>query len=89
MDNGLIFPYPLALKVTENKRYCVLTEMYVETTVEVVIVHQGFGCGDNISDDLPRKASQAARTVNHTGSWDENSKVLERFMAKELGKMGP
>ena len=24
-----------------------------------------------------------------TGSWDENSKVLERFMAKELGKMGP
>ena len=24
-----------------------------------------------------------------TGSWDENSKVLERFMAKELGKIGP
>ena len=64
MDNGLIFPYLPALKATENKRYCVLTEMYVETTVEVVIVHQGFGCGDNISDDLPRKTSQAARTVN-------------------------
>ena len=38
MDNGLIFPYPPALKVTENKRYCVLTEMYVEATVEVAIV---------------------------------------------------
>ena len=24
-----------------------------------------------------------------TGSWDENSKVLERFMAKELGKIDP
>ena len=24
-----------------------------------------------------------------TGSWDENSKVLERFMAKELGKIEP
>ena len=57
MDNGVIFPYPLALKVTENKRYCVLTEMYVETIVEVVIVHQGFGCGDNLLDPLPRKAS--------------------------------
>ncbi len=22
-----------------------------------------------------------------TGSWEENSKVLERFMAKELGKI--
>ena len=24
-----------------------------------------------------------------TGSWDENSKALERFMAKELGKIDP
>ena len=24
-----------------------------------------------------------------TGSWDEYSKVLERFMAKELGKIDP
>ena len=64
MDNGLIFPYPPALNVTENKRYCVLTEMYVETTVEVVIVHQGFGCGDNMMNQLPTKASQAARTAN-------------------------
>ena len=64
MDNRLIFRYLPALNVTEGNRYCLLTEMYVETTVEVVIVHQGFGCGDNISYDLPRKTSQAARTVN-------------------------
>ena len=34
---------------------------------------------------------QARQPVPYTdtGSWDENSKVLERFMAKELGKMGP
>ena len=64
MDNQLIFWYLPTLKVTEMNSYCVLTEMYVEATVEVVIVHQGFGCGDNVSDDLPRKASQAACTLN-------------------------
>ena len=64
MDNQLIFWYLPALKVTEKKSYCVLTEQYVETTVKVVIVHQDFGCGDNVADHLPRKTSQAARTVN-------------------------
>lgn len=42
---------------------------------------------DNPEEQLPRKASEAARTQTDTGGWDENSKVLERFMAKELGKI--
>lgn len=42
---------------------------------------------DNPEEQLPRKASEAARTANRHRCWDENSKVLERFMAKELGKI--
>ena len=40
---------------------------------------------------LPRKASmldlQVTVPQTNTGRRDENSKVLERFMAKELGKI--
>ena len=32
--------------------------------LNVVIVHHGYGYGDNPEEILPRKASEAARTVN-------------------------
>ena len=42
---------------------------------------------------LPRKASSVnfivARTKTDTGGQEENSKVSERTVAKELGKMTP
>ncbi len=39
--------------------------------------------------DFQEKRVKQPVPQTDTGSWDENSKVLERFMAKELGKMGP
>eukprot|EP00415_Alexandrium_ostenfeldii_P002124 UN2124 len=64
MDNGLIFPYPPALKVTEARIWCVQTELHVEGSGNAPIVHRGYGQGDNPEYRLPRKASEAARTVN-------------------------
>ena len=32
---------------------------------------------------------RGARTATDTGSWEENSKVSERTLVKELGKMTP
>ena len=39
--------------------------------------------------DFQEKQARQPAPQTDTGSWDENSKVLERFMAKELGKIGP
>ena len=39
--------------------------------------------------DFQEKRVKQPVPQTDTGSWDEDSKVLERFMAKELGKMGP
>ena len=39
--------------------------------------------------DFQEKRVKQPVPQTDTGGWDENSKVLERFMAKELGKMGP
>ncbi len=41
------------------------------------------------SSDFQEKRVKQPVPQTDTGSWDENSKVLERFMAKELGKIGP
>lgn len=65
------------------------TELHVEASGNTAIVHRGYGQGDNPAYRLPRKARCAARTVNDTGGRDEHSKALERFMAKELGKIDP
>ena len=40
------------------------------------------------SDFQEKQVSQPVPQTD-TGGWDENSKVLERFMAKELGKIDP
>ena len=37
--------------------------------------------------DFQEKRERRPVPQTDTGSWDENSKVLERFMAKELGKI--
>ena len=37
--------------------------------------------------DFQEKRVKQPVPQTDTGSWDENSKVLERFMVKELGKM--
>ena len=37
--------------------------------------------------DFQEKRVKQPVPQTDTGSWDENSKVLERFMAKELGKI--
>ena len=39
--------------------------------------------------DFQEKQVKQPVPQTDTGSWDENSKVLERFMAKELGKIDP
>ena len=39
--------------------------------------------------DFQEKRARQPVPQTDTGGWDENSKVLERFMAKELGKIGP
>ena len=41
------------------------------------------------SNDFQEKQVKQPVPQTDTGSWDENSKVLERFMAKELGKIDP
>ena len=64
MDNRLIFLYLLTLKVTEAYIWCVLTEMHVEASGNTAIVHCDYGQGDNPEKRLPRKASEAARTLN-------------------------
>jgi hypothetical protein len=37
--------------------------------------------------DFPEKRARRPVPQTDTGGWEENSKVLERFMAKELGKI--
>ena len=37
--------------------------------------------------DFQEKRDMRPVPQTDTGGWDENSKVLERFMAKELGKI--
>ena len=39
--------------------------------------------------DFQEKQARQPVPQTDTGSWDENSKELERFMAKELGKIDP
>ena len=39
--------------------------------------------------DFQEKQVKQPVPQTDTVSWDENSKVLERFMAKELGKIDP
>ena len=41
------------------------------------------------SNDFQEKQVKQPVPQTDTGSWDENSKVLERFMVKELGKIDP
>ena len=41
------------------------------------------------SSDFQEKRVKQPVPQTDTGSWDENSKVLERFMVKELGKIDP
>ena len=41
------------------------------------------------SNDFQEKQVKQPVHQTDTGSWDENSKVLEWFMAKELGKIDP
>ena len=41
------------------------------------------------NSDFQEKRVKQPVPQTDTGSWDENSKVLERFMAKELGKIDP
>ena len=54
---------------------------------------QSYGRGGLDDTRLPRKASLLVHRPpvpqTDTGIRDENSKVLERFMAKELGKIDP
>ena len=52
---------------------------YSEATAKLIIQH---------SDFLEKQARRLVPQTD-TGGWDEDSKVLERFMAKELGKIGP
>eukprot|EP00415_Alexandrium_ostenfeldii_P000118 UN0118 len=40
MDNGLIFPSPPALTVTEARIWCVQTELHVEGSGNAPIVHR-------------------------------------------------
>ena len=39
------------------------------------------------SSDFQEKRARRPVPQTDTGGWDENSKELERFMAKELGKI--
>ena len=39
--------------------------------------------------DFQEKRVKQPVPQTDTGGWDENSKELERFMAKELGKIDP
>lgn len=57
----------------------------------ILIVHKDFGQSDNTLKNLQEK-SLSFRHIRpvpqtDTGGQEENSKVLERFTAKELGKM--
>ena len=41
------------------------------------------------NSDFQEKRVRQPVPQTDTGGWDENSKELERFMAKELGKIDP
>ena len=53
---------------------------------------QSFGKVEVTATTLPRKASNkvmCARTKTDTGRQEENSKVREKTLVKELGKLHP
>ena len=57
----------------------VTRRQYTKATAAVIIQ----------KSDFQEKRVKQPVPQTDTGSWDENSKVLERFMVKELGKIDP
>ena len=80
MDNRLIFLYLLSLKVTDYPGVYVATEVHVEPSLRAK--------RKQVSSSKKKREKQPVPQTD-TGSWDEYSKELERFMAKELGKIDP